>query len=903
MFHGYNHRKNMKRYIYNKVLVGALAMMPLFAMAQSEKGELKFRSDDNKHDAILITKDTIKGDCNNGMSQITVMNRNGYTLTPIYGDGQEDFFTAEKVQSDQVLLKFGYNMQNAPLYGTLKFTAPDGSFVDVVVEQDANNAAANVETYKELAISSATASQSESGQGIERSYDGNLNTLYHSPYGSNTTFPVELVYTLKEADRVDYMIYTPRQDGTMNGNFGNILVEYATGDDVNTFKTLETRDLGQSSAASVIYFGKNGIENVKKVRVSVKDGASGFASCAEMKFCQHNGELTSELAKYFEDSMCTKLKSSVTEDVALSINDPFVKQLVFTMLQGNYVTDFRVGEYEAYEPIGDLSRKLLTTTYNAYENPTGLYFQPGKSIVAIVDGIGNDPVSLKIKNWGKAYEDEPQSESSYALMNGVNVITPSHRGNGYISYYTRNYASAPNVKIHFVMADVNGYFDAERGHTNEDWQKMLANACSDIMDFRTKRLQMAAPVARFKKNCPVNAEKLAGDLDSTIYYERDVMGLIYFDKEPKNRQFARVVWSGFMFADGVGAASNDNAIDAWLRTDGGLDFWGLAHELGHNNQITPDFKWSGCGETTNNIYSAWVQFHLGTGEKRLEHEWSGIDDYSGMRGGRMQTYMEQGVRLGVAWQLQDGPDYHGATPNIKSVPEMDYNGNYTGKTVSTGTRNYDHFVKLVPLWQLLLYCDQAGYSPHVYGKVIESYRKESTPNISNGKRQMRFMKLVCDSTGLNFLPFFEKAGMLRPICAYIEDYSAGWNMISEDMINELKQYVAEKGYPMPQGEVNYISANNWRCYAEKLAVSGTLNDGCTKSTGYVTVDHNKWKNVVAYETYDANGNLLRITMAGLGCENIYNTYTKVLYPSNIKEKSAYIMAVGWDGTRVKCYQP
>ena len=71
----------------------------------------------------------------------------------------------------------------------------------------------------------------------------------------------------------------------------------------------------------------------------------------------------------------------------------------------------------------------------------------------------------------------------------------------------------------------------------------------------------------------------------------------------------------------------------------------------------------------------------------------------------------------------------------------------------------------------------------------------------------------------------------------------------------------------------------------------------------IKVQHQVWQNAVAFETYDANGNLLRISMGGLGedSETEYN-FTQVLWPETATEQAAYIMAVGWDGTRVKCYE-
>jgi hypothetical protein len=59
---------------------------------------------------------------------------------------------------------------------------------------------------------------------------------------------------------------------------------------------------------------------------------------------------------------------------------------------------------------------------------------------------------------------------------------------------------------------------------------------------------------------------------------------------------------------------------------------------------------------------------------------------------------------------------------------------------------------------------------------------------------------------------------------------------------------------------------------------------------------------VAFETYNSADSLIRITMYGLG-GNDSHSYTMVLYPSSSEEAdaAAYIMAVGYDGTREKIY--
>lgn len=879
----------MKKHITTGILLIAAALStPLSAQS------LTFGTDDAKAAYVLPAADTVSIAYDNDMTSLPVVSNTTYTAT-----SQADWLSVKQEANGNLTIWGSYFYDaTTSRTGVITLTSTDGTCTrDIVVRQTVNNSATTLAGDTKLTISSGTASQSQSGEGIARTYDGSNSTLWHSPY-SGTSFPVTLTYTLKNSPHVDYALYTPRQDGNTNGNFGKVKVEYQlTG--TSTWVTLKEVDLGESSSPSRITFGDNGIDGVAKVRFTITSGGANLASCAEMGFYQYDATLTGLTSTYFKDNLCSELKDGVTEADLASIPNAYVRQLVYNLLQG-YDTKYRVGTFEPYRPLSDLASELKTNSYNAYENPTGIYFTPGQTLAVFVEGIEEgSPVSLIIKSFGQNQGSEDHPQSSYALANGLNVITPTNRGNGYVSYYTSKYKTAPNVKIHFALADVNGYFDLQRGDDNAYWKELLANAKGDIIDIRTQRMQVAAPLSTLKSVCPAKGVELATIYDNVIYREREIMGLEKYGREPKNRQFARPVDSG-MFADGIGAAASFGSFSEWTNPTN-FGFWGFGHELGHVNQVRPGLKWVGCGETTNNIYSAWVEHNLGSGYHRLEDEYSGIDEYKGLRGGRFEAYLEEGVRKGVSWQLQDGPDYHGTTPATSSVSGEDYNGNKTS-TVTASSRNYDHFVKVVPFWQLELYCLTAAKSPDAFGKVIEgvrTYANESS--LSNGQLQIKFMRSFCDSTGINFLPFFENAGMLRPIDAYIEDYSKGWLKINESMITELKEYIAAKNYPEPAAALNYINAYNWQTFRDEAKLeAGTLGAGCTvHSSGRIQVDNTVWKNAVGYETYDADGNLLRISMFGLGAPQQSSRYTQVLWPSG----AAYIMAVGYDGTRVKIYEP
>lgn len=770
-----------------------------------------------------------------------------------------------------------------------------------------------------ITIASATASSSQSGEGIELSYDGDASTIWHS-YWYNTTSPITITYTFSEASHLDYFIYTPRTDN-INGRFGEITVSYATSTNPNTFVEYGSADFNESATASLFSFGANGIDDVLSVRITIKSSASSddtyfLGSCAEIAFYASEDETASEIDTYFTSATCEALKENVTARQVANIQSPLLRTLAKKLLAGDYSKEFRVADFGCYESLSSLQSRLKTNNcYDPYENPTGIYFTEGDTIVVFADGISNDyPVSLYIQNFSNADQvaTEGQSGSTYALTNGANVIVPSNRGNGYVSYYNDDYENAPTVRLHFAMANEVGYFDATKDMTNDDWKRYLVNANAvgaDIIDFVTQRLHVAVPYANALTSCPENAEKLALIYDSLVYRERQIMGLGLEGNtaEPKNHQFARPVNSG-MYADGTGAAAAFGSFNEWCNPDD-FGFWGLGHELGHNNQIYPGFCWSGCGETTNNIYAAWVEHNLGStkaygnGYHRLEDEITGVDTYESTRGGRFEAYLEEGVRKGTSWQLQDGPDYHGNTAESKTVTGADENGS-TGETVTTTSRNYDHFVKVIPFWQLELYTIEAGANPRAFGDFIQTYRDgfdTSTYN-TNGKQQIEMIRRFCNAAQINFLDFFETAGILKPINAYIEDYTAGWNIITEAMCTAVKEEIEAKGYPEAPAGLNFINAYNWTIFRDKVALDKTVaaGTGCnTGTTDRIRITNASWPGAVAYKTYDASGNLLHISMYGLGDSQMSSTYTYVLFPSS--ESPSYITAVGYDGSEVTCY--
>ena len=555
-----------------------------------------------------------------------------------------------------------------------------------------------------------------------------------------------------------------------------------------------------------------------------------------------------------------QLREGVTAQEIEQIPVAEIRNMAKAMLAGTYSTEFRIGEFTAFRPLTDLQGELKNSyLYNNHENPTGITFDEDESVIVMVEGIGEQPVALQVRNFGPTVF----ASSTYALQNGINVIKVSNKGNGYINYYTTSWKTAPKVKMHFLNAKEQGYFSPKyKGHTNDDWKRLLANAKGDCLDMHGEFTDCVFPVSSFKANCPNDGEWLMAIYDSIISVERDIMGIYKYKHEFPNRQCAITVAT----SGGLYHASNDgfcvpvNALrDPTSRTH--YDIWGAAHEYGHQNQ-TQGLRWIGLTEVTNNIMSAYVEHKLRTdGYHRLENESNGF---------RYYDFFEYNVMKGGQF-----------------VPHA----------------HNDVFCTLVPFWQLLIYTRIAGIQPDAYPELYETLRNQSAlSSMSDGQHQVNFMKQWCHITKTNFLPYFKQVGMFKTVDESISDYSTRQLTITQAMLDNLEKEINAANYPEPPAAFCYIDVNNYPAFRDKAAlVANTVGKGCSVSGNTVRIQHNQWKNVVGFETYKADGTLLHMTNYGHGDSAYKPTMTSVVW--NTSEKPAYIMAVGYDGTRVKCYEP
>ena len=651
----------------------------------------------------------------------------------------------------------------------------------------------------EIAVLRGEASEAQSGEGIEKSFDGRMDTWYHSRWGTGTRFPVTLTYYFEYVEKMDYLIYYPRTSG-YNGRVKELEVFVSTGASPD-FQSIGEYDFKGSGAPSVLAFPES-LENPKAVRLVIHSGTGdnvgSYVSCAEMKFFRKN-PVNSPDKTIFADDIFSQLQPTVTEEMILNMENEFLKNIAFSIFMNEYPSEFRVQSFRAFPNPDIRAAENKTSTYSLLDNPTGIMVEAGKNFVVFVGETHGQSISLRVIDFNNGY-----GGADYILLPGVNQLNITGSGLAYIMYHTDNLSAQP-IQIHFPSGVVNGYFDRTK-HSGNDWSRLLNGAKEAHFDVLGQYAHLTFPVANLRNNNSSSGTRLIEIYDSIVFLQQQHMGLFKYGREFKNRLFFHVVYdNSYMYATSYRTAYHQGTMTELcdprrLRTS---SIWGPAHEAGHVNQTRPGFRWVGMTEVSNNVHSLLVQTTFGN-TSRLHAE----------------------------------ARYEAAFTKIISARALH---------ASHG----DVFEKLVPFWQLELYFSKVKEFTDYYGEIYQTIR--TTPNPSdNGTAQLNFVKMCCDVAGVDLTEFFDAWGMLSPINLTVDDYSAQPIVITQAQVDELKTYLRK--YPAPAHKIQYIQDNNLDLYRSNAAIT----KGSVSKSGSVWSLTN-WSNLVACEIYDADDNLLLAT--------------------------------------------
>lgn len=754
-------------------------------------------------------------------------------------------------------------------------------------------------------VAGSSASSFQSGENIENSFDGNISTLYHCDWNATAaTFPISLIYKFDGQTAINYLRYTPRQDGQVNGLFGNIKISYNTVSNP-AYVTISTQNFGQTADVRTVTF-PSAITPLN-IKIEVLDGKNNFASCAEMEFFKTspNSFNPSAYSNIFNDPIYSTLKPTVTQQNINAISSPFMKGLAQCLFNNTYNKKYRVQTFAPYKTLESINAQYKIGNYNRYENPTGIAFQTNTTAIVFAKDItAANKVYLKIRDF--ATEGGSSPEKTYELKNGLNIINITNAGLGYISYYTDDVNALP-ISVNITAGIVNGIY--KKGTTSTEWADILTNDVYpkiDIEGYYTKLVTNKSAISNYHST---TAQPLIDKYDAIVKSEREMMGFFKFNKNIKNRQFVNMESTGGFFA-GDGGVHLDltwglaNSVSA-----SGLGIWGVAHELGHINQVRPGLKWVGTTEITNNLYSLWAYYNLytPTGANKftnLEGEIADKTVFPKVAGNRFGEIIIQTQINGKNIMDQFRTDYvNPADPNFRS---------------------------LVPFWQLELYYQLAGASKgaptlafdsdmsdedtptvtptvpgvdyaHWFATVAEKVRNTNETQLTSGQLIMNFVKNTCDAVQEDLTDFFTSTGFLKPINGTITDYGLTEQfIITQSMIDDVKSYVLAKGYAKPVSPViNYLSANSLNAFKNMQPVSGVTGIGAQITTNaqgqFLLVDNSQWKNAVAFETYNTSNQLISVSIVGTGDTTLANTY--VDYPAN----ALNVYAVGYNGQKILVY--
>jgi hypothetical protein len=654
---------------------------------------------------------------------------------------------------------------------------------------------------KKIPVKRAEASEEQPGEGINRSFDDKMNTLYHSRW-RGTQFPVTLTYYFENEEQIDYFYYIPRTEGS-NGNFKKI--EVWTSDEAHpAFIKLGDYDFEGKSAPSKITF-PGGLKSPKAVRIVVNSGegddGKGFASCAEMSFnaaCQQPS-----IPDVFTDETCSALRPDINRQTIDAIPNRFFRNIAVSLFEKNYPAEFRIQEYKPYPHPHKVAKANKTSTYSLLDNPTGIFVNEGEELVVFVGKTGGENISLGLIDFEKGF-----SVINIFLDEGANSFKSIGKGLLYVMYHTSNPKAQP-VKIHIASGTVNGYYDISK-HSPSDWRRLLDKAVDKHFDVVGKYAHLTFPTASFKTYTP-DGNRLIQVYDSIAWLEQRFIGLEKYKNMNKNRMYSHVFYSNdrmssyaFGYATSNRIAFTVNGMNELCNPDKlrSTAIWGPAHEVGHVNQTRPGFRWAGMVEVSNNVYSMYVQRAFGN-KARLDDE----------RDGNYNNRYEKGFTEIIA----------------RKAVHADYP---------------DVFCKLIPFWQLELYYSVVKNRSDFYADVHEQIRRRPDPT-DDGTAQLEFIRICCDVAREDLTDFFKAWGLLTAfdseVKGYYDYYPTEHFKCTQQQIDEIVRYA--KKYPKPTHNLQYIHEGCLEAFKQNKKIE----KGAVERTGYVIT---AWKNVAAFEVYD-----------------------------------------------------
>lgn len=684
---------------------------------------------------------------------------------------------------------------------------------------------------KKISPTGGWANQQHGNDGIEKSYDPSLETGYHSPweYGFDnltTIFPVILDYYFENNSyKIDKIVYYQPYG---NGAIGKFKLGYSLeekqkyeNDDFTFLKDEnnndEIFDFKQSGGTQILDTDKLP-QRTKAIRFYVLDGygnnknpdnvatgkVEGFVACKDMSFYEKTNyrEMNDPILQVFTDLTCSELKPDVTDEAIEALTSNTLKRVAKALKDNTYdewEKNFRIREYEAYSDNNYWATQIQTKKYSDLDNPTGIYVKKDEELMVLVGKIPDgQQVSLQcIWEEGGTKQDfdhqDPNAQNyvqtaasgdKYSLVEGVNMLKMKGQGQLFVMYNVKGEGLKQNpapVKIHIPLGRgiVNGFFDLKEHKTDAKYAELLSKATHKYFCVRGERMMFYFHRLKMLDAAPTEILSAIHLWDNILKWEQEMSGVEKYRQEGSynNHMFSISPEGSYMWASDYRVAFVYTYLRNILLYDNVMaaedNAWGPAHEMGHVHQYA--INWPSSTESSNNLFSNYVIYRLGKYKSR----------------GRGLDYMAKSVYGdGRAW----------------------YNMG------SSTHQNEDTEVHMRMNWQLWIYyelCKGTADNPTIWPKIFEIMRTTygNIPENDPGKRQMAFVKAVCEATGEDLTEFFETWGFFKPVNESIEQYGSFQYTVTKTMIEETKQYIKSKQYPKA-APIQYIEDRKQEFFTE-----------------------------------------------------------------------------------------
>ncbi|WP_195531891.1 M60 family metallopeptidase [Bacteroides finegoldii] len=684
---------------------------------------------------------------------------------------------------------------------------------------------------KKIVPTDGWANQQHGSDGIEKSYDTSLETGYHSPWESGfdnptTIFPVILdYYFANNSYKIDKIVYYQPYG---NGAIGKFKLGYSLkekqeyeNDDFTFLKDEnnndEIFDFKQSGGTQILDTDKLP-QGTKAIRFHVLDGygnnknpdneasgkVEGFVACKDMSFYEKTNyrEMNDPILQVFTDLTCSELKPDVTDEAIEALTSNTLKRVAKALKDNTYdewEKNFRIREYEAYSDNNYWATQIQTKKYSDLDNPTGIYVKKDEELMVLVGKIPDgQQVSLQcIWEEGGTKQDfdhqDPNAQNyvqtaasgdKYSLVEGVNMLKMKGQGQLFVMYNVKGEGLKQNpapVKIHIPLGRgiVNGFFDLKEHKTDAKYAELLSKATHKYFCVRGERMMFYFHRLKMLDAAPTEILSAIHLWDNILKWEQEMSGVEKYRQEGSynNHMFSISPEGSYMWASDYRVAFVYTYLRNILLYDNVMaaedNAWGPAHEMGHVHQYA--INWPSSTESSNNLFSNYVIYRLGKYKSR----------------GRGLDYMAKSVYGdGRAW----------------------YNMG------SSTHQNEDTEVHMRMNWQLWIYyelCKGTADNPTIWPRIFEIMRTTygNIPENDPGKRQMAFVKAVCEATGEDLTEFFETWGFFKPVNESIEQYGSFQYTVTKTMIEETKQNIKSKQYPKA-APIQYIEDRKQEFFTE-----------------------------------------------------------------------------------------